>query len=449
MQQKITFSEVCSLIASRTGLPRREVDDFLRSLFNVVATSISEGETVRIKGIGSFKATEMSQRKSIDVNTGKVITLPAYTKINFIPAKNLADAVNSPFADFEPVELSDNISDEILESGITDFPPLTDCENTEKCEEPKSSTHDVKYDEDKNNQLDTVFSYDLNQDFANSVSEAPLAPFLSGSSVNDKSDVEKEDTIYIEESSNDVLKTDTEAHLNNPSASYTDDSNLYVPEDATLSSLSNTYSEDYSETHEEYPVTSREIGGNTTKNKNRKYLGFLIGFCSALLLTAVIGITILICCPKTAENLSINSIGIGDPKTKNNVTIEQVRDTPVNTVKEDTIVTNPEHNNNASQAEEIAPTEPSDTKKVYDTVTKTRYLTTIAREHYGNQHFWPYIYEENKTILGHPNRIKPGTKVIVPDLNKYGVNPKNAADIASAKRKEVEIYNRYTPKPKK
>ena len=80
---------------------------------------------------------------------------------------------------------------------------------------------------------------------------------------------------------------------------------------------------------------------------------------------------------------------------------------------------------------------------VYDTVSTTRYLTTIAREHYGNYNFWPYIYMENESILGHPDRIVPGTQVVVPDLSKYGVDPSNKTDIEAAKKKAVEIYARF------
>lgn len=79
----------------------------------------------------------------------------------------------------------------------------------------------------------------------------------------------------------------------------------------------------------------------------------------------------------------------------------------------------------------------------YDKVTTTRYLTTMAREYYGNLEFWPYIYEENKDKLGDPDRTTPGTMVTVPDLRKYGVNPKDPADIEKAKRKGKEIYSRY------
>ena len=88
------------------------------------------------------------------------------------------------------------------------------------------------------------------------------------------------------------------------------------------------------------------------------------------------------------------------------------------------------------------PTGPSDAT-VYDTITKTRYLTTMAKDHYGNYHLWPYIYRENGKILGHPDRIKPGTRVVIPDLAKYGVDPKNADHIDKAKKLGVEIYARY------
>lgn len=79
----------------------------------------------------------------------------------------------------------------------------------------------------------------------------------------------------------------------------------------------------------------------------------------------------------------------------------------------------------------------------YDKVTTTRYLATMAREYYGNFEFWPYIYEENKAKLGHPDRITPGTMVIVPSLKKYGVNPKNPVDVEKAKQLSREIFSRF------
>lgn len=79
----------------------------------------------------------------------------------------------------------------------------------------------------------------------------------------------------------------------------------------------------------------------------------------------------------------------------------------------------------------------------YDTVSKTRYLRTMAKEYYGNAELWPYIYEENRHKLGDPDRIRPGSSVKIPKLDKYGVNPNNPADIEKAKRLGREIYSRY------
>lgn len=97
----------------------------------------------------------------------------------------------------------------------------------------------------------------------------------------------------------------------------------------------------------------------------------------------------------------------------------------------------------------VIPDAPIDSKPLvagllaYDRIGNSRFLITMAREYYGNADFWPYIYEENKTKFEHPDKIKPGTTVLVPDLKKYGVDPKNPDDISKARKLGREIYARY------
>lgn len=79
----------------------------------------------------------------------------------------------------------------------------------------------------------------------------------------------------------------------------------------------------------------------------------------------------------------------------------------------------------------------------YDKIGRDRFLTTMAKEYYGNPDFWSYIYEANSHRFGHPDRIKPGTSVIIPNLDRYGVDPKNPADVEKAKSLAREIYARY------
>lgn len=80
---------------------------------------------------------------------------------------------------------------------------------------------------------------------------------------------------------------------------------------------------------------------------------------------------------------------------------------------------------------------------ITDTIRATRFLTTMSREYYGEMIFWVYIYEENKEKLGNPNKIKPGTSVIIPDAEKYGINRFDSISIEQAKLKAIEIYAPY------
>ncbi len=80
---------------------------------------------------------------------------------------------------------------------------------------------------------------------------------------------------------------------------------------------------------------------------------------------------------------------------------------------------------------------------VTDTISNKRFLTTMAREHYGEMYFWVYIYEENKNILGNPNHIKPGTVVVIPPKSKYNIDKNNEEYVRDAKLKALQIYAPY------
>ena len=185
--------------------------------------------------------------------------------------------------------------------------------------------------------------------------------------------------------------------------------------------------------------------------KKRFWPGFLIGFAAACLI-AFVAVWALF----EYGVLSSERLAEAEPKpavkaaamTPGSVEVPAVepdksKSEPEPAAKEPE-VQQPEVQKSApeTETEPPVPTQPSD-KKVYDTITKTRYLTTMAKDHYGNYHLWPYIYQENEKILGHPDRIRPGTKVVVPPLSKYGVNPDNKADIDKAKKLGNEIYARY------
>ncbi|MDE6498449.1 MAG: hypothetical protein K2L21_07300 [Muribaculaceae bacterium] len=79
---------------------------------------------------------------------------------------------------------------------------------------------------------------------------------------------------------------------------------------------------------------------------------------------------------------------------------------------------------------------------VYDTVGTSRYLTTIARDHYGRKDYWVFIYETNAARLKSPNLISPGTRVEIPYLGEHpALNPDLRARARKLAAEYAERYN--------
>lgn len=81
--------------------------------------------------------------------------------------------------------------------------------------------------------------------------------------------------------------------------------------------------------------------------------------------------------------------------------------------------------------------------EVYDTVTPNHFLTTMARQYYGRMDYWVFIYEANAEQLGNPNKIRPGTRVLIPDRSEFETDDTTEETVARAKRMSREIYARY------
>lgn len=396
MQQKITLPELANMIALQTGENPELCKDFLKSLISRVLEALENGEpNVKIKGFGIFKIVDVDARMSVNVASGEEMKIPAHRKLVFNPSKELAAMVNAPFEVFEAVEISDEASADIEASDIDS----------------------ADMESDQGNQH-TEISADAAQSNESSIG---LSSEESTESGNDPISDINEEEIDTREDKEEVSHFD-------------DDETLYNSE----------------ETGETTESSAEESIGD--RRYHRFMWGFFAGFASALV-AVFIGVAAFYIFghnDNSDQRLEI----LNEIKS-----LREIRTTPqppvVPLTEKATDISTPESDNSTSadsqetsQAEEQkkaqaqVATSPSD-EKVFDTITKTRYLTTMAKDHYGNYNLWPYIYEENKDILGHPDRIRPGTQVVIPRLSKYGINPESEDDIRKAKRKGVEIYSRY------
>ena len=109
---KITLTNIAEELAHKSGLSKDAADNFMRAFVETIEKGLQEDNIVKIKGLGTFKLIEVSDRGSVDVNTGERITIKGYTKVTFTPDSSMKEFVNRPFAHFEPTELNDGYSEE-------------------------------------------------------------------------------------------------------------------------------------------------------------------------------------------------------------------------------------------------------------------------------------------------------------------------------------------------
>lgn len=405
MNNRISLPMLAKSLAADSGRTRKVCEDFLRELFSICSEALAAGEDVKVRGLGTFRIIDVDERKSVNVATGTEFLIPGHKKISFIPASTLADAVNYAFDMFEPVEVSDSVSSESLEA-LTP-PTYQSSDQSTSSDEPTQPTDHSSIDQ------------------STSDDQTPTQPLWV---CNPQADPTQTDSAQPDSTQPDSSSTVQPLQIVTPQADPTQ-SDPSQPDPTLADSC------------------DQEENTSPRKIKNCKFCwGVLTGFVGALILLGVAYLiyTLVINRPDIpAESVVAEEVTVAEDTTsKSQIKEEAPVDSAVhNAIPEDSkaateVDTNPsDMDENALKAAEIS---------VTDVISTTRFLTTMAREHYGNDAFWPYIYEENKSFLRHPDRIKPGTKVVVPPLSKYGVNPKSPSDIRKAKRLGVEIYNRYS-----
>lgn len=64
------------------------------SVLRVIAEKLAQGESVQLRGFGSFAVVNKSERKVNDIKTGKPITVPAHKSVRFKPSKETLTKLN-------------------------------------------------------------------------------------------------------------------------------------------------------------------------------------------------------------------------------------------------------------------------------------------------------------------------------------------------------------------
>lgn len=417
MDRKITLALLAESVTRRIPLTGEEAEKWIKDYFAVIADAMASGESVKVKGLGTFKLSGIEARESVDVSTGKRMLIPGHQRATFTPEKSFAEAVNAPFAAFEAVELSPDLTEEELSVAVEEIDAAAEPEAAEEAA-PQTAVKEVSDKTEK---------------------QAPVAK----ETVEDRTPVSADVPVHEDIEADNIKKKDVEAKKEPDTEPM-----VIVEEEESQAIAEEAGDGEYDDDVEEMALPRRRHSAS-----GRGFLpGFLIGVACMLALLAG-----LWCWYRFAPE-SFDSI-LGRPAPQQEIPVvaasvekKAVPAKPVATTgtREEVTTEVKEVVTETEVADEV-PTRPSDEadkngarkEPVYDTISKSRFLTTMAREYYGSYTLWPYIYEENKAILGHPDRIKPGTRIVIPPAEKYGIDRHDKACMAKARKMAAEIYGRY------
>lgn len=407
MNKKLTFPELAELLSAATNTSKRMSELALREMFALISSKLVDGESVKIDGLGVFKVTEVSPRRSVNVNTGETIEIPGHGKISFVPDKRLAEAVNAPFASFESVVLDDDVTAEMLTAIDS---TVEDRGEDPTAEEPAAEEPVVEESAAVEPTAEEPVAEEPTAEEPAAVEPAAEEPAAEEPAAEEPVAEEPtaEEPVAEEPAAEEPAAENTTAEK--PAA-----------EEPTADGLNVAQGDD------EYDYYDED--DESWWQRHRTFKGFLMGLVAGAALYAAAEFAIKYY-EDNREVVSAETLG-----TVDDVVI-------ADTLPADTIM------KKVAEKDSVTPVastsaKPAAIKQLTDTVTARNFLTRMARRHYGNGHFWVYIYEENRNVIKNPNNVRPGTVVVIPDAKKYGIDKDNPQSVETAKRKEGEIQSKF------
>lgn len=463
MNNKVTFPELVEQVAQYANTSKRMSELFLKELFATISQSLIDGESVKVKGIGTFKLTEVSPRKSVDVNTGEEIEIPGHKKLSFAPDKDMAEAINQPFMHFETEILDDDVTDDQLaaidageptEAPAADTPAEEETDDTAATEAPAAEAPVAAEEEVE---MPPVFVAPVEEpepEEAEAEVEAPVEP-------SEEVPAEEETPAEMPADEPEDAVTEEESEIEEEAEPEV----VAEPEDEA--EVAEAEGEPEGEAESEMvseELADERVGQEIDKRRiTRRSLleGFVVGVVTTLIVTLFAYRLYLMkgyeATPADeepfTEHVATDSVSSPEQALAENSTeadadkqkaAEEQKKADEEKKKAEEEKKKAEEEK--QKAEAAKPTTANVAAGTTDTIKPGTNLYRMSRKHYGSDKFWVYIYEENKAKYPNPNTIPVGAVLHVPQLEKYGAKAGDPASIATAKKKQGEIFNHLNKK---
>ena len=147
MSDKVTLQSVAESFSRACGVPKKVAEQLARAFFDTVVDGLSNDESVKIDGLGTFRVVEVASRESINVTNGERIVIAGYKKVNFIPedgmlVSNLVSDMPDVREDVTTDEVETEVSEDTDETEVVETSEVED--ETEDVSEDMTSSEEVE-----------------------------------------------------------------------------------------------------------------------------------------------------------------------------------------------------------------------------------------------------------------------------------------------------------------
>ena len=92
----MTKADIVERIYEKVGFSKKESAELVETVFDLIKTTLEDGDKIKIAGFGNFVVKEKSDRRGRNPQTGEEITIVARKILTFKPSQVLKSAINSP-----------------------------------------------------------------------------------------------------------------------------------------------------------------------------------------------------------------------------------------------------------------------------------------------------------------------------------------------------------------
>ena len=389
MNEKITLQDLVELLSEKNNMTKKSADALFRAMFDLIEEALANEKYVKIKGLGTFKLTEVDSRESMNVNTGERIEIQGHTKISFAPDPSMKDLINKPFSHFETVLLNDGVE---LEDTPFDIEPKVEemaDEMVEKIiEEPQVEVDpvvEVKVEVAEEPVVSPVVDEPIPvEEVLESVEEEPKeveAAVVEEPEVPEPVDIE-EKPVEVEEKV-ELVEEEISEEVSIPEEKVEEKPEIFVPE--------------------------------APRSENKTTFKVLIGIIVVLLLIILFGVYWIFFRQEKVDTNWEYTAPVKETASVVQVEEQQAVKEDTLLVSEDTMVVQPVQEEQTMVLPEDVVYEITGTITTL-TLEPGQTLVKLALKYYGSKNFWPYIVQHNPDVIKDADRVPKGATIKIPKL---------------------------------